>query len=70
MCWRIEGKTTVCGAALLGAALLLCAGIRPVSAQDLPLEIVRLIEAGAEDGGGDPEAIAEYFQNCSTGRWI
>lgn len=61
MCWRIEGKTTVCGAALLGAALLLCAGIRPVSAQDLPLEIVRLIEAGAEDGGGDPEAIAEYF---------
>lgn len=48
------------GAALLGAAFLLLSG-SPLEAQELPGGIVRLIETQCEDGGGDPEALAEYF---------
>ena len=62
MCWRTEGKTTGYRAALLGAAFLLCAcGGEVLRAQDLPQEIVRLIETQAEEGTGDPEAMMEYF---------
>ena len=48
------------GAALLGAAFLLLSG-SPLEAQELPGGIIRLIETQCEDGGGDPEALAEYF---------
>ena len=56
---RFEGKTIVYGAALLGAAFLLCSV--PVKAQELPDAIVRLIEEQCEAGGGDPEELAEYL---------
>ena len=61
LCRRNEGKTVIkSGAALLGAAFLLLSG-SPLVAQELPGGIVRLIETQCEDGGGDPEALAEYF---------
>ena len=62
MCWRAEGKTTGYRAALLGAAFLLStAGGEGLGAQELPQEIVRLIETQAENGGGDPDGMVEYF---------
>lgn len=61
LCRRFEGKTAIPGAALLGAAFLLLSG-NPLVAQELPGGIVRMIETQCEDGGGDPEALAEYFQ--------
>lgn len=63
LCRRNEGKTVIkSGAALLGAAFLLLSG-SPLEAQELPGGIIRLIEMQCEDGGGDPEALAEYFMN-------
>ena len=62
MCWRTEGKTTGYRAALLGAAFLLStAGGEGLGAQELPQEIVRLIETQAENGGGDTDGMVEYF---------
>ena len=65
LCRRNEGKTAIkSGAALLGAAFLLLSG-SPLEAQELPGGIVRLIETQCEDGGGDPEALAEYFMDLT-----
>ena len=65
LCRRNEGKTVIkSGAALLGAAFLLLSG-SPLEAQELPGGIVRLIETQCEDGGGDPEALAEYFMELT-----
>ena len=59
---RELGKTTGYRAALLGAAFLLStAGGEGLGAQELPQEIVRLIETQAENGGGDPDGMVEYF---------
>lgn len=63
MCWRTEGKTIVCKAVLLWTAFFSCAGA--ALPQDLPGDIVRLIERQYEDGGGDPEALLEYFQELA-----
>ena len=68
LCRRNEGKTVIkSGAALLGAAFLLLSG-SPLEAQKLPGGIVRLIETQCEDGGGDPEALAEYFMELTRRR--
>lgn len=61
---RFEGKTKICGAALLGVALLLNAG--GLAAQDLPEEIVRMIELQCEDGNGNPEELTEYLLDLTV----
>lgn len=65
MCWRTEGKTIVCKAVLLWTAFFSCTGAAAALPQDLPGDIVRLIERQCEDGGGDPEALLEYFQELA-----
>lgn len=57
---RFEGKTAEYWAVLLGTALFLLPGTM-AGAQELPDGIVRLIEIHCENGGGDPEALAEYL---------
>lgn len=57
---RFEGKTAECGAVLLGTAFFLLSAVR-TGAQDLPESIERIIEIHCENGGSDPEELAEYL---------